>query len=1358
MTRKRLVLTAGGAVAAAVLLAGGGAVLVLRSDWLHEKIRGALISTLETSTGGRAEIGAFTFDWRTMRLEAGPVVLHGNEPSGKPPLLRAASVTAGLKVRSFFSRDVRLESLDVRQPSVYLIVGADGRTNVPEPRLKPRGAQTPLDTLLDLAVARFSLQQGDFVVEGRSRTPFEARGRNLQARFAFEPGAIRYRGDLSIQTLDVPWNGQPVPVGVQMALTLAKDRIEVSSARLTTGDSRVDFSGSLQDLVSPRASFRYQARASAADLSRLLRLRGLERGAAELAGTADWAGGTNYSLAGSLRVSGVELRAAPWQLSNGRAEGALRVTAAGAKLSGLRFSGEAIESNRRLAAEGVVADTAWRGRDLDLRSVSLDVLGGRFTGDVQVSGYDRFQLSGAISGLDARRAVAVYNRAALPWDSRVSGPVTVTGSLRQSGSLNASVRLTLAPAPDSPPVNGTVAAVYNASDGVIKFEPTVVALPSSRAEIAGVLGRQMQLRLETHDLNDFLPVLGGVAPVRFQNGSARFDGTVTGPLDAPVIEGRLSATRFVYARDSFDELQAELTASPDRVRLGNASLARGTSRAQFQLALGLRNWKMEDAAGLAGSGTVRNGSLPDLLALAGITGVRATGIVNGSAQVSGTVGNPQLSGQVEAAGGSLEGEPFDRFTAELKADAFRWQMTAGQWTAGSKQVRLEGSFEHEPGRLDAGRVRFQVQSNLLPLAEIRTLAQARPGIQGTLQIAATGAVDLLPAGSGAARIRLSALQTDISARGLRLAGRPLGDAHLSATSQGVVLRAHLDGDFATSMVRGDGQWRLEGEYPGDATLTFSRLDLAGLKDWIAPSNKGAASPVAGFADGEIQVSGPLAKPALLKAGVRIPTLEVRPSSAAGSFTFRNSGPIVASLANSVLTIDSAKLTGPSTELAVTGKISLAERNPLDVRVNGHINLAVLSGLNPDIQSSGEVTADAAISGPLGDPQVNGKLTLADASVSYSMFPNGISGASGAIVFTGDRAAIQNLTGETGGGKIQLTGFATYDKGPAVFGLRADAQGVRVRYPEGVSTVADASLNLTGTSERSMLAGTVTIRRTSLNLESDFNSLLAKSAEPVRTAAAGTGLLAGLNYDVQIQTAPDIQFESALTQGLQADANLRLRGTVSNPALLGRVNITQGQLVFFGTKYNINQGTISFVNPVKVDPVLNVDLETRARGIDITLTVSGPMNKLTMSPRSDPPLQSNEILSVLTTGQNPTTDNTTRVGQQSPTTAPLQQTTATAMLGQVITSPVSGRLQRFFGISKLRIDPTLPGIEYNPQARLTLEQQVTPDITFTYITNVTSANPQVVSVEWALSKRWSVVAQREENGLLGLDFFFKKRFK
>jgi translocation and assembly module TamB len=171
--------------------------------------------------------------------------------------------------------------------------------------------------------------------------------------------------------------------------------------------------------------------------------------------------------------------------------------------------------------------------------------------------------------------------------------------------------------------------------------------------------------------------------------------------------------------------------------------------------------------------------------------------------------------------------------------------------------------------------------------------------------------------------------------------------------------------------------------------------------------------------------------------------------------------------------------------------------------------------------------------------------------------------------------------------------------------------------------------------------------------------------------------------------------------------------------------------------------------------LNVDLETRARGVDVTLTVSGPVNRLNLTPRSDPPLQFNEIVALLATGRSPT--DTLRVGQSPASQQAWQQLGASALLGQAIASPVAGRLQRFFGVTRLKIDPSLTGVESNPQARVTLEQQVTPNITFTYITNVTNSNPLVVQVEWAINRTWSVIVVKDENGRVGLDFLYKKRF-
>ena len=147
----------------------------------------------------------------------------------------------------------------------------------------------------------------------------------------------------------------------------------------------------------------------------------------------------------------------------------------------------------------------------------------------------------------------------------------------------------------------------------------------------------------------------------------------------------------------------------------------------------------------------------------------------------------------------------------------------------------------------------------------------------------------------------------------------------------------------------------------------------------------------------------------------------------------------------------------------------------------------------------------------------------------------------------------------------------------------------------------------------------------------------------------------------------------------------------------------------------------------------------------------------MSYRSDPPLQSNEMIALLTVGRSPAS-NSQLANSQTVSPENSLASSTNSLLGQAISSPVSSRLQRFFGVSRLKIDPLLTGVNAVPQARLTIEQQISKDITLTYVTNLTEANDQLVKLEWDLNRNWSVVAIREENGIFGIDFFYKKRFK
>jgi translocation and assembly module TamB len=1310
-----------------------GVILVARSGWLREQVRQRIVAEAERATGGRVEIGSFELDWRTLTARVNDFVIHGTEPAGSPPLLRVRSITVVLKLISFLARMVNVQSVDVQQPQVYLIVRPDGTSNVPEPRMPSQ--KSAVQTILDVAIGRFSVENGSFEANS-SKNPWSAAGRNLRARFVYNANTPDYHGDISIHPLHVQIsNDMPLDVSTTASLTIGRNRVTISSARLETEHSNAEFSGSVRNFSSPEWQIEYGAHVSMDELLRTLRIGTKSEGVVLIGGRASVRDFGHYLLTGTLHASGLSFRQGDLRLRDVRADAAFRADPEKMDLSGLR----------------------------------LMALGGSFNGLAHIEKLDRLRLQGEASHFDLRRVAELSAPNRLPWDGMLSGSVELNGLLSDlnRGRFQAHMQMVVSPAPGVAPVRGVIDASYDGARGTVDLGRSFVQLPATRVDFEGTLGRQLRLRLESTSLDEMLPALDMASssaprelPVQFQNGSAVFDGTIAGPLRSPQIAGHIALTNFTYAQVKVDSLAADVSAQNSSVEIRDATLTHGSLRANFGATVALRDWKPDPDGAINAAGSIAGADVQDLLVVAGKKNIPATGTLSASGQITGTTRTPLIKADVTLAGGSIYGEPFDRLTAHVDYLSPLVTIANARLNAGTRQVRLQGSYAHSSSDFETGRLSFEAESNRMPLGQFHLLEKSEPSLAGDVQITAKGAGTISKTAAGQPAFQLTSLDADVSGERVHLAQKPVGALRLTIRTAGTSLTAHLESGIANCPIRADGEWRLADDYPGKVQIEFAKLDLAALDAWLA--RPASSFKVAGSAEGKATIAGPALKPEAWTGSLDIPQLEMAPLAgdlAGGNrqaVTLRNQGPIRLAVQNSVVRVESARLVAQDTNLTLSGTVSLKEKNPLDLRVNGNLNLAVLENFNPDFVSSGKLTADAAIRGPLTQPLITGRAELKEADLNVATIPNGISHANGVILFTGDRATIQTLTGESGGGKVSVTGFASYVGGDVAFHFELVARQVRVRYPEGVSTVASARLTWTGSIRRSVVSGTARILRTGFNPRTDFASILATSAEPVRTPAARAGLLEGVNFDIQIDTSPDVLVQSALAQQIQAEAALRLHGTLSNPVLLGRILITQGELTFFGNKYTINQGSISFYNPVKLEPILNIDLQTRARGVDVTLTISGPMNKLNVTYRSDPPLQFSDIVALLATGRTPTSD-VSLTARQSGAAQSWQQLGASALVGQAIANPLAGRLQRFFGVSRIKIDPQFTGVE-NPQARLSLEQQVTPDITFTYITNVTRSNPQIVQIEWALNRRWSMVAIRDETGMFGLDFYYKKRLK
>jgi len=436
-------------------------------------------------------------------------------------------------------------------------------------------------------------------------------------------------------------------------------------------------------------------------------------------------------------------------------------------------------------------------------------------------------------------------------------------------------------------------------------------------------------------------------------------------------------------------------------------------------------------------------------------------------------------------------------------------------------------------------------------------------------------------------------------------------------------------------------------------------------------------------------------------------------------------------------------------MSATGTVSLAGARELDLRAEGNVHLKILQVFNPDVHTGGMVEFNLNARGNVDRPVLFGRAKINHGAIADINFPNGLSDVNGVIVFNQDRAQIQSLTASTGGGILTFGGFVIYSRTQA-FNLTLQGKDIRLRYPQGVSTVLDCDLRLSGSTGNSTLSGTATVTKFGMTPQFDLALAIAR-ARQAPEAPNPKSPLNNLRLAVHVVSTPELQVQSSLAR-LTGDVDLNIRGTATRPILLGKLNITEGQITLNGTNYQLERGDIAFSNPVRIEPVLDVEATTRVRDYDITLGFHGPLDRLSTTYRSDPPLPTSDIIALLAFGR--TREEAVMATEANPS---FTESASQAILGQALSSASSNRMQRLFGVSRIKISPELAASQaLDPNARVTIEQQVSKEFTVTYVTDLTHSGQQIIQVEYNYSRQLSILATRDQYGVLSFDVRIKRR--
>ena len=398
-------------------------------------------------------------------------------------------------------------------------------------------------------------------------------------------------------------------------------------------------------------------------------------------------------------------------------------------------------------------------------------------------------------------------------------------------------------------------------------------------------------------------------------------------------------------------------------------------------------------------------------------------------------------------------------------------------------------------------------------------------------------------------------------------------------------------------------------------------------------------------------------------------------------------------------------------LTLGGSLSLADVPSADLTATGELDLRAVGAFAPDVATEGHALLIANATGPLDDLDVTGTIELTDSELRFTDPQIVVTGLDGALWLERDRIRAHELSGSANGGTLRIAGALGLDADSAA-GVDLIGRGIAMELPDGLRTELDTDLRFAFEGGAPNLTGTVTVQRGDyrepLNLTSGLLAALQQRQQVTVIGDDDGSGLDELRLNVRVVTLNDIVVDNNYATG-NVGLDLRVAGTVGSPALTGRVALREGGLVRLGTAvYEIESGTIDFVEPTGIQPELNVSARTRRSSYDLTLNVSGVHDALFTTLQSDPSLPESDIVSLLLTGR--TLD---QVGV-APAAAARDQA-----LG-LFSGELLGAAGRSVGLDTIRIeqdvdrgafrtDSSLVASETNPAARLTVGRNLSEEV-------------------------------------------------
>ncbi|MCL2877170.1 MAG: translocation/assembly module TamB domain-containing protein [Acidobacteria bacterium] len=467
-------------------------------------------------------------------------------------------------------------------------------------------------------------------------------------------------------------------------------------------------------------------------------------------------------------------------------------------------------------------------------------------------------------------------------------------------------------------------------------------------------------------------------------------------------------------------------------------------------------------------------------------------------------------------------------------------------------------------------------------------------------------------------------------------------------------------------------------------------------------------------------------------------------------------PVRIGIGDGVATISRLTMIGPETNLRLVGFAGLlGPEAPLDLRLEGFLDAAILTFGDPDLRAAGRFDIQVDAGGTLSEPMLsgyagtdNGRFSLRDPRIVADDLHI-------RLAVTPEEISVERLEGLLNGGSLTGEGALGYGRGLLnAVNLRVSFNNCFLEAPKGLKSASSGTITMTSKEDVIEIGGNVRIDesayRESFEVGGQVLNYLKSQQVVVISDLTPDSILNRIRFNISVRTITPLLVQNNVARVEASASGLRVVGTYREPSVTGRVTLTEGGTIILNQReYYLDRGVVTFVSQTRVEPELEIQARTKVAEYEITLQLTGNPERMTTILSSDPALPERDVMSLLLTGR---TSAETQGREMQ-----VMQTQALSILAGQAGEQLTGGARRALHLSTFRIDPGFIASESDPGARLTIGEDITRNLSLAYSMNLINGGDQIWAAQYTMPWRLTTQTTRQQDDTYRFEFRHDIRF-